>query len=111
MLVVVGGFFGEAGPVASFPGGRLPPDAPTRADIVVQPLSASQWRVCDRRLPDHDARSLLGFIEMKGGQYEVMELVHGFQWFYFGSLRAATDHFAAGSTETVGPTKKARAGE
>lgn len=94
-------FFGEAGPIALSLNGQPPVDAPTLADIVVQPLSPTQWRVCDRRVPDRDARSLLGFIEKKSERYEVMQLGHGFEWFYFNSLRAATAHFAAGATRTA----------
>ena len=62
-------------------------------DLVVQPLSRSQWRVSDRRYPEHDASSLLGFIEEKHDTFELTQLEHGFQWFYFSSLADAVAHF------------------
>ncbi len=87
------------------------PDGPTRfsgqvhgdgtpasvKDLVVEPLSLSQWRVSDRRYPEHDPSSLLGFIEQKGDAFELTQLEHGFQWFYFSSLAEAVVHF----TQTV----------
>lgn len=68
-------------------------DGPTGTDVAIQPLSAGEWRVCDRRLSDHDAHSLLGFIEKVGDRFEVMHLARGFQWFQFASLAEAVRHF------------------
>ena len=85
--------FGPGGP-AGFSdlvdGGGNPP---TPEDLIVQPLSGSQWRVSDRRYPEHDACSLLGFIEEKDDTFELTQLEHGFQWFYFSSLTEAIAHF------------------
>ncbi|RFA22354.1 hypothetical protein B7R25_04590 [Subtercola boreus] len=64
-------------------------------DILIQPLAASQWRVIDTRLPETDACSLLGFIEEKSEQFEVMQLRHGFEWFILSSLAEAVHHFSA----------------
>ncbi|HEY5222421.1 MAG TPA: hypothetical protein VIJ18_05135 [Microbacteriaceae bacterium] len=65
-----------------------------RKNIVIEPFSDTQWRACDIRWSEHDARSLLGFIEKKGNDlFEVMQLDHGFEWFSFATLEAATAHF------------------
>jgi hypothetical protein len=61
--------------------------------IVVERLSVTQWRVCDMRWFDHDARGLRGYIEKKGDIFEAMQLGRGFEWFSFPSLEEATTHF------------------
>ncbi|MHA6669680.1 hypothetical protein ACX3O0_12505 [Homoserinimonas sp. A447] len=70
-------------------------------DILIEPLTSDRWRICDRRVSEHDARGLLGYIEKKNDQFEVMQLDHGFAWFYFDSLIAATDHFTRARPEAV----------
>ena len=62
-------------------------------DLLVQPLSSSQWRVSDRQYPEDDASSLLGFIEEKDDRFQLTQLEHGFQWFYFACLTEAIAHF------------------
>jgi hypothetical protein len=66
-------------------------------DIDVQPLGATQWRVCDRRVPPNDALSVLGFIEELSDHFEAMEICHksdrAFAWYSFPTLDAATAHF------------------
>jgi hypothetical protein len=86
-------FFGPGGP-ARF-SGHVQSDytPPSEEDLLVQPLSGSQWRVSDRRYPEHDASSLLGFIEEKDDTFELTQLEHGFQWVYFSSLAGAIAHF------------------
>jgi hypothetical protein len=70
----------------------------TERDVEVQALSESQWRVRDRRLPQADARGLLGFVERierserADATFEVMCLSHGFEWFTFVSLQEAVEH-------------------
>jgi hypothetical protein len=68
-------------------------EAPGAEDIDVQTLSPEAWRVKDVRFPEHDARALIGFIEKKDDVFEVMQLGDGFQWFTYGSLSDAVDHF------------------
>lgn len=91
---MINAFFGPGGPVCRRAGAEGACDTPTGEDILAVPLSVSQWRVIDRRLPEADACSLLGFIEEKNRQFEVMQLVHGFQWFTFSSLAEALNHFS-----------------
>jgi hypothetical protein len=91
---MVGAFFGPGGPTCTVTGTHGVCGVPTGEDILVRPLSASQWRVIDRRVPETDACSLLGFIEEKNQQFEVMKLRHGFQFFTFPSLAEALNHFS-----------------
>ena len=68
-------------------------DAPGAADIDVQSLSASAWRIRDTRFPEQDARALIGFIEAKGETFEVMQMGRGFQWFTYPTMQDAVAHF------------------
>lgn len=102
-------FFGSAGraatptrshptPSPSSPVHPRRPRAPEAhaftGNIDLQPLSGSQWRVCDSRWPEHDARNLLGFIEHKNGLFEVVQIDHGLTHLSFTSLADATAHFS-----------------
>jgi hypothetical protein len=100
---MVSAFFGPGGPACTVTGAHRVFGAPTGQDILVRPLSASQWRVIDQRVPETDACSLLGFIEEKNQQFEVMQLHPGFQWFTFLSLAEALNHF---SEPTLGTASK-----
>jgi hypothetical protein len=91
---MVNTFFGPAGPTCTVAGGHRTLAAPTSEDILVYPLSTSQWRVHDQRFPETDSCSLLGFIEEKDQGFETMQLAHGFQWFTFPSLAEALNHFS-----------------
>jgi hypothetical protein len=91
---MVGAFFGPGGPACGAIGAHRTRDTPTTEDTFVQPLSASQWRVIDRRWPESDAFSLLGFIEETHQEFEVMQLHQGFQRFTFTSLADALNHFS-----------------
>jgi hypothetical protein len=90
---MVKAFFGPGGPACTVAGGHRNCGAPKGDDVLVRLLSPSQWRLVDRRFPENDACSLLGFIEEKNHQFEVMQLAHGFHWFTFPSLGEAFDHF------------------
>ena len=87
-------FFGSGGLACTVTGTHRTFGAATAKDIVVQPLSASGWRVNDRRLPEADACSLRGFIEEKDQRFEVLQLTHGCQWFTFPSLAEALTQFS-----------------
>lgn len=75
--------------------GREPPMVPgiDERDLGLHPLSSSRWRVLDNRLPQSDARRLLGFIEKKDDRFEVTQLDHGFAWFSFATLGEAIAQF------------------
>jgi hypothetical protein len=72
--------------------------SPGWADLDVQPLSPTQWRVCDRRRAADDGLSVLGFIEETDiGVFESVEIGQGhgvaFASFSFTCLADATAHF------------------
>lgn len=110
---MIDAFFRPGGPGCTATGADGTHGAPTGEDILVRMLSASQWRVLDRRWPEADACSLLGFIEEKNHQFEVMQLAHGFQWFTYPSLAEALNHFsepagrAAGRDLELAPARRA----
>ncbi len=85
--------FGPDGPARSSDHVQQDFPPPTKEDLVVRELSRSQWRISDRRYPEHDASGLLGFIEQTGDTFELTQLEHGFEWFYFTSLVEAIGHF------------------
>jgi hypothetical protein len=62
-------------------------------ELEIRAISDSEWRVSDRRVSPQDAFSLLGFIEMKHGVYEVMQLGRGFEFFSFPTFDDAIAHF------------------
>lgn len=62
--------------------------------VVVRPLSNSQWRVCDDRYPQSDARSLLGFIENGNHCFDVVELDCGGACSSASTWSEAMSHFS-----------------
>ena len=45
-----------------------------REDIEVVALSRCEWRICDGRIEEGDARRILGYIERREDRYEVLAL-------------------------------------
>lgn len=85
------------------PPGEL--DSPEFADLEIQPLSSTQWRVRDRRRRDDDGFCILGFIEKTPNhRYEAMEINHGqrhtLAWSSFTCLADAVAHFIKTSTRS-----------
>jgi hypothetical protein len=101
-------FFGDNDSITSNRGRQLSP--PTASDLRLESLSDSCWRVCDKRLPADDTRSILGFIEETRGQFEVMELggEYNFAWFTFASIREAISHFDSARQSTTGTETSVR---
>lgn len=69
------------------------PGLPAADDIILDAVSDREWRVIDNRLLEHDAPSVLGFIERFGDHYEVLVIGHGFERWTFPYLRDAKAHF------------------
>ena len=69
--------------------------APSAFDIRLDLISMNEWRVCDRRFPQSDSRCVLGFIERRGFDYEVLTLRDPGPVTMFGSLATATLSFSA----------------
>jgi hypothetical protein len=66
---------------------------PTRRDIVFHPLSSTEWRVADGRLPANDLRGLLGFVQRSGELFEVVRMGQPFIRHYCSSLEEAAQQF------------------
>jgi hypothetical protein len=45
-----------------------------RMELEVVALTRREWRVCDGRIDEGDARRILGYIEQRDGRYEVLAL-------------------------------------
>jgi hypothetical protein len=45
-----------------------------RIELEVVALTRCEWRVCDGRIAEGDARRILGYIEKRDGGYEVLAL-------------------------------------
>lgn len=65
----------------------------TSDDIQVNALSSREWRICDSRIAQDNALSLIGFIDEHQGIYEVMEFTAPVEYSHFPSLEAAISHF------------------
>ena len=68
---------------------------PTAHDIRLDLISMNEWRVCDRRFPTTDSRSVIGFIERRGFDYEVISVLTPGPVRSYGSLASATLSFSA----------------
>jgi len=44
---------------------------PRSIDVRLDALSDTEWRVCDRSVDESDHLSILGFVELRNGQFEV----------------------------------------
>ncbi|PPF76827.1 hypothetical protein C5B96_16230 [Subtercola sp. Z020] len=71
---------------------------PLAADIRISILSDHEWRICDRRVPDTNAESVLGYVEKTGDFYEVMKLSSPRQLLYFTDLEHAVECFSSAVT-------------
>ncbi|WP_411700668.1 hypothetical protein [Conyzicola sp.] len=74
---------------------------PLSIDIRLDALSEREWRVCDNRLPESDHLSILGFIELRNGLFEVTTMDDPGQRVIFDSLAAARNAFAPIPRERV----------
>ena len=68
--------------------------APAAHDIRLDLISMNEWRVSDRRYHQTDSRSVLGFIERRGFDYEVISVLTPGPVRSYGSLASATLSFS-----------------
>ena len=68
---------------------------PLAEPVTLVTLSPTEWRVSDPRASADDAASLLGFIEARGGVFEVTLLDHGVASYTAPSLDGALALFAS----------------
>ena len=64
------------------------------SDVLLTPLSATEWRVIDSREPGDSPFALIGFIECVDGTFEVLEFGDPMQIYIVSSLDAAVERFA-----------------
>ncbi|MET4581883.1 hypothetical protein ABIE21_001373 [Conyzicola nivalis] len=62
---------------------------PRATDIRLDALSATEWRVCDKRAKASDHLSVLGFIEMRNEHFEVTRMSSPSDLVIFDSLDEA----------------------
>lgn len=74
----------------------LPPQV---ADIEFHPLSATEWRVSDRRYPRHSIDALLGFVARHGHYYYATRMHHPLEAAPFTSLDDVAQYFASPHAE------------
>ncbi|MEO7123386.1 MAG: hypothetical protein ABI400_09785 [Lacisediminihabitans sp.] len=86
-------FFGSAGPAVTV-ADRGISETRIAPYIEVQAISNSQWRVCDTRWPEHDARCVLGFIEKRADVFEALQIRAGLVRRAFGTLAEAQRYFS-----------------
>lgn len=84
---------------------RRPESTAMRSDhhqLVLDPLSDSTWRLCDRSVAVCDADSVIAYIErLADGRYEVIWVSHGVGVDMFASL----DEVRARAAEIVAPRR------
>ena len=68
--------------------------SPTNNDIRLDIISMHEWRVCDRRYPERDARCVLGFIERDQFSFHVTPIHPSGSVEIYGSLATATASFS-----------------
>jgi hypothetical protein len=59
--------------------------------LILESGGPGLWRVCDGRVPGGPSR-LLALVEMKGDEFEVMQLANQFVWATFPTMHAALSH-------------------
>lgn len=69
-----------------------------RGHLAAIPLSDSEWRVSDDRLPADDGRSVIGFVTRTHGVYEVVEFGDPVRFFLEATLESALRHLADAMT-------------
>ncbi|CAN5320088.1 hypothetical protein BH09ACT6_BH09ACT6_03020 [soil metagenome] len=69
-------------------------DAPLATDIRISIISDHEWRICDRRIPETNAESVLGYIEQTGDFYEVMKISAPRNLLYFAEFGPAIECFS-----------------
>lgn len=78
---------------------------PRSIDIRLDALSDTEWRVCDNRLAETDHLSILGFIELRNGQFEVTTMDSPGERVVFGSLMQARALFTPITQQPVHTAK------
>jgi hypothetical protein len=64
-------------------------------NILVLPISDSEWRISDPRRRADDALCLIGFVQRVGAAYETTLIGRPLERRYFQSFEAAVDYLAS----------------
>ena len=75
--------------------------ASARLFLRLEQLETSAWKVTDGRLAEDDPRALLGFIEKRGTQFELMQVGAEFSWSSFDSLEQALVYVTGTGEQTA----------
>ncbi|GAA0992230.1 hypothetical protein [Subtercola frigoramans] len=67
---------------------------PLSGDIRISVISDHEWQVCDRRIPTSNAESVLGYIELTNGYYDVLKLSAPRSMLRFTEFSRAVDCFS-----------------
>jgi len=67
---------------------------PLVADVEFHPLSATEWRVSDRRFPRQSIDALLGFVARQGDFYYATRMHHPLEAAPLASLNKVAEYFA-----------------
>lgn len=70
---------------------------PQVADIEFHPLSATEWRVSDRRYPRQSIDALLGFVARQGNYYYATRMHRPLEAAPLASLDDVAHYFASNS--------------
>ncbi|MEA9986755.1 MULTISPECIES: hypothetical protein [Subtercola] len=72
-----------------------PRNSPHATDIRICILSDHEWCICDRRIPETNAESVLGYVELTDTFYEVMKLSSPRNLLYYPDFERAIESFSA----------------
>ena len=75
--------------------------------LLLEHVSGSAWRVCDSRRPSGSSGRFIGFVEERGGRFEVMQRADTFIWTTFDSMREALTFVVSTSDQVM--TRRLRA--
>ncbi|WP_162925014.1 hypothetical protein [Mycetocola zhujimingii] len=69
----------------------VPRNVEAKPVLEILAISDHEWRVCDGRFRQSDARRMLGYIGRTANVYELVRLQQGPGWERFDTLQAALD--------------------
>lgn len=77
-------------------------------DVLLTPISDTEWRVSDARVEWDSPSSLIGFISLNAGRYEVLEFADPVRTHFVDSVAEAAATFVepAGNVSTLHPVRE-----
>jgi hypothetical protein len=71
------------------------------APIDLIPVRPGAWRACDARFGFNQVESLVGFVEERGDQVEVMVIGEHFSWALFATMTEAVEYLQTEGAESA----------